>query len=81
MQQIDPEEKEIIEANCRAYDAIDKKEARIQKKEEIAGKVIDRIKHFKKQIKSKVRSKFNQQLMIQSKQMRGEEIDPEAQMS
>ena len=51
MQEIDPEEKEIIEANCRAYDDMDKKEARIQKKEEIAGKVIDRIKHFKKHIK------------------------------
>ena len=59
MQEIDPEEKEIIEANCRAYDEMDKKEARIEKKEEIAGKVIDRIKHFKKHIKEKVRSKFN----------------------
>ena len=31
MQEIDPEEKEIIEANCRAYDAMDKKEARIHR--------------------------------------------------
>ena len=48
MVEIDPTEKEIIEANCRAYDAMDRKEERIEKKEEMAGKVIDRIKHIKK---------------------------------
>ena len=45
---MEPSEKEIIEANCRAYDAMDKKEARIAKKEIVAGKVIERVKHFKK---------------------------------
>jgi len=41
----------MIEANCRAYDALDKKEERTEKKNEVAGQVIDRIKHFKKHIK------------------------------
>ena len=34
---LDPEEREVIEANCRAYDEIDKREELYEKKEELAG--------------------------------------------
>ena len=41
-------EEEAIKLNCLAYDTIDQREANNEKKEEIAGKVIDRIKLYKK---------------------------------
>ena len=37
-------ENEMIEYNRRAYDSIDQREERIEKKEKISGKVLDRIK-------------------------------------
>ena len=46
---------ELIQANCRAYDQLDKNEERNDKKEQLAGKVIDRIKHLKKAVKQRVR--------------------------
>ena len=51
---------EIIQANCRAYDRLDKQEARYERKSEIAEKVIAKIKNVKKLIKDKVRSKVEQ---------------------
>ena len=44
-------EKQIIEANCRAYDRLDRKEARNDRKAEIAEKAIGKIKSIKKLIK------------------------------
>ena len=55
---MDIENKEIIEANRRAYDSIDKREEILEKKEKVAGKVLDRIQHFKKVIKKNVRAKL-----------------------
>lgn len=44
-------DEDIIEANRRAYDKLDKREARNDRKDEIAGKVIGRIKTIKKLVK------------------------------
>ena len=44
-------DEDIIEANRRAYDNLDKREARNDRKDEIAGKVIGRIKTIKKLVK------------------------------
>lgn len=60
----DPAEKDLIEANCRAYDMLDKREARNDKKDELAGKVIDRIKSVKKMIKKRVRNQVGKQLEL-----------------
>lgn len=78
---MEDEDKEIIEANRRAYDNIDKREESIEKKEQVAGKVIDRIKHFKKVIKTNVRAKLAQQVGLARKEAEGEEVDPESRMS
>lgn len=48
-------EQEMREANMRHYDSIDKREEINEKREAIAGKVIDRIKHFKKMVKHNIR--------------------------
>ena len=45
------EEQRVREANIRAYDNLDKREARNDRKEKIAGKVIDKIKNIKKMLK------------------------------
>ena len=45
------DEEDVIEANRRAYDKLDKREARNDRKDEIAGKVIGRIKTIKKLVK------------------------------
>ena len=71
-------EDEIIKANCRAYDNIDKREARAERKEQIASKVVDRIKSIKKMIKTNVRAKLQQQVAIAHGQAGGAEVDPEA---
>lgn len=44
-------DEDIIEANRRAYDKLDKREARNDRKDEIAGKVLGRIKTIKKLVK------------------------------
>jgi len=44
-------DEDVIEANRRAYDKLDKREARNDRKDEIAGKVIGRIKTIKKLVK------------------------------
>ena len=47
----DSEEQKLREANIRAYDRLDQREARNDKKEMIAGKVIGKIKNIKKMLK------------------------------
>jgi hypothetical protein len=44
-------DKDLIAANCKAYDNLDKREARNDRKDEIAGKVLGRIKNIKKLVK------------------------------
>ena len=70
-----------MEANRRAYDEIDKREEALEKKEAVAGKVIDRIKHFKKVIKTNVRAKLAEQVNLSRRVADGEEVDPESRMS
>ena len=52
-------DKDIIDANCKAYDNLDKREARNDRKDAIAGQVLGRIKNIKKLVKQKVRGQIN----------------------
>ena len=60
---------------------MDKVEERNEKKDKIAGKVMDRIKHLKKTVKKNVRAKMNEQLILAEKEAQGEDVDPESRMS
>ena len=63
---------EIIEANRRAYDRMDKNEERNERKNEVAGKVLGKIKNIKKMVKDRVRSQVDKQLELQERFENGE---------
>ena len=49
------DDQDLIDAQCRAYDNMDKQMEKDEKKEELAGVVLDRIKKVKKIVKNRVR--------------------------